>query len=76
MSKPGEFVELHETAKATLHGIRAEDNNTPSEEYAAALYVCGHAPDDGHELLLALGLLDPGFRWVRPNYHNRKRVKQ
>lgn len=45
----------------------------------AALYVAHRArdADDARELLLALGLLEPGFRWTTGNPHGpRKKVTE
>jgi hypothetical protein len=76
VSKPGEFVELHETAKATLYGTRAEGNNTSEEKRRAALRVCANATDveDAEMLLRALGLLEPGFSWCQSSRNRRKKV--
>lgn len=53
----------------------AGNKTTDLERHRAALYVCHRASDveDRRELLLALGLLEPGFRWRTGNPHGPRR---
>lgn len=55
----------------------ATDQRSSSDENRrkAALYVAHRArdADDARELLLALGLLEPGFRWTTGNPHGPRR---
>lgn len=58
--------------------VRPHHNSTSSELKRAARYVCRHITDPGErqEALLALGLAEPDFVWVRLSPHHNHRVKQ
>jgi hypothetical protein len=52
-------------------------SNTDDQRRKATLYVCtrGTSIEDRRELLLALGLLEPDFKWTTGNPHGpRKKV--
>lgn len=52
-------------------------SSTDDQRRKAALYVCHRAcdVDDARDLLEALGLVDPGFRWRTDRPHGpRKKV--
>lgn len=60
------------------HAATRTRSNTPDERRSAALYVCSRATDrgDATELLQALGLIGPGFRWKATGPHGpRRRVE-
>jgi len=59
------------------HAATSGRNTTDLERRQAALYVAQHGTsvEDRRELLLALGLLEPGFRWTSAGPHGpRKKV--
>lgn len=79
MIKPGVFVEQQERAKALIPArVSHEGDEGEAERRKAALYVCGRAEnaDDATELLLALGLLNPGFKWSQSSRNRRRRVAE
>jgi hypothetical protein len=53
----------------------AGNKTTDDERRKAALYVCHRARDrsDATELLLALGLLEPDFKWTTATPHGPRR---
>lgn len=61
--------------------IGAVEEPTPEQQRRARLVVAANAHDAGdcRELLAALGLVDPGFQWVRSlsghGTHKRRRVE-
>lgn len=61
------------------HAATAGNKTSTDERRKAALYVCSRARDtaDASELLHALGLVDPGFRWTSTGPHGpRKKVTE
>ncbi len=71
----GSFTEDSERGSAATAG----NKTSLDERHRAALYVCSRAADkaDATDLLHALGLLDPGFRWTSSGPHApRKKVTE
>lgn len=68
-------MENHERAQALVGPVAP---TTEEQQRRAALFVASNATDatDCTELLMALGLLDPGFRWhsVGTGYGKRRRI--
>jgi hypothetical protein len=63
----------HERGRASTR----QRSSTDPERRRASLYVAQHGTsvEDRRELLLALGLLEPGFRWTAAGPHGpRKKV--
>lgn len=58
--------------------VSPRHNNTSSERKRASCYVRRHIvdPEECQETLLALGLTDPDFVWVRSSPHHHLRVKR
>lgn len=58
--------------------VAPRHNNTISERKRATRHVRRHVfdPEQCHEILLALGLIDPDFVWVRSSPHHHQRVKR
>lgn len=74
----GRFNEGHDRAKAMLAGARLQDQpGTDDQIDRATRHVATHAhdADDCRNLLEALGLIDPGFAWVRVGRARRRKVE-
>lgn len=75
------MTEPNDRTSAVLTGARLSlPNNTPEELRKAMRYIASEATDaeDCRELLLALGLIKPGFRWLtsaRYGHGGRRKIE-